>query len=70
MELTTETFIIGTVVMWILYDFFALYMSQKTEYTISYIIAVKGKKYPFLQTLGVLAIGILLGHFFWHQCVL
>ena len=70
MEITTKTFILGTVLVWIIYDLFALYMSRKTEYTISYVIGAWGKKYPAIQMLVLLALGILIGHFFWGQCII
>lgn len=70
MELLTKTFIIATVAIWIIYDLYALYRSKKTEYTISYVIGGWGKKYPGIQMLVLLALGILIGHFFWPQCIL
>jgi hypothetical protein len=70
MELTTKVFLIGTILVWILYDIFALYMSKKTEYTISYVIGKIGVKYPLIQIIILLSLGILIGHFFWHQCII
>ena len=70
MHFATVIFIFGTVFVWIVYDLFALAMSKKTEYTISYIIGGWGKKYPGIQMLILLALGILIGHFFWPQCII
>ena len=70
MELTTKIFIIGTILVWIVYDIYALIMSKKTEYTISYVILQWGEKYPFLKMVIPFALGILIGHFFWPQCII
>jgi len=73
MEQLTDIFVIGTIIVWILYDLFALYMGYKdgvkTQYTISYRIG-KRLKNIFVLILFIFALGVLVGHFGWHQCII
>ena len=73
MIIATDTFVIGTIIIWILYDFYALIVGYrqgvKTQYTISYRIGKICKKYKFIEILFIFALGVLVGHFLWHQCI-
>jgi len=66
MTLVTITFIVITTLIILAYDGFALYKSKKTEYTISYIILKASLKNPIIP----FVFGLLMGHFFWSQCVI
>jgi riboflavin transporter FmnP len=62
----TISFIVGIIFLIVVYDIWALKKSTKTEYTISYVIAKTSLKNPIIA----FAFGMLMGHFFWAQCVL
>lgn len=65
MTITTVIFIISACLVIFAYDAYALYRSRDTEYTISFVIATAAKRNPIIP----LAFGILMGHFFWSQCI-
>lgn len=66
MQTITITFIISITLIILAFDAYALHKSSKTEYTISYIIAKSAFKNPIIP----FAFGVLMGHFFFFQCVL
>lgn len=65
METITIIFIIVVTLVILAYDAYALYRSNKTEYTISYIIAKASLRNPVIPFIA----GVLMGHWFWFQCV-
>lgn len=62
----TITFIIAVTLIILAYDVYALKKSIKTEYTISYVIAKASIKNPIIPFI----FGVLMGHFFFYQCVI
>lgn len=73
MQTITTSFIIWTIIIWIVFDVVVLFKGYidgvKTQYTISYQIGKICKRYKFVEILFVFAIGVLVGHFLWHQCI-
>lgn len=57
--------IVSVTLLILAYDVFALRKSEKTEYTISYVIAQTSLRNPIIP----FAFGVLMGHFFFFQCI-
>lgn len=65
MEELTIGFIAASTLAIIGYDVYALRKSKKTEFTISYIISKYSLKTPLIP----FVFGVLMGHFFFFQCI-
>ena len=64
LSMITSVFLIATVAIWIAFDVWIYFRSGYNE-TISAKIYFAGIKYPFIP----LAVGCLLGHFFWPMVI-
>ena len=63
MEVTTILILIGITFFLIIYDIYA--ESKNNDFTISVIIGSAARKAPMIA----FAFGVLMGHFFWGQCL-
>lgn len=66
MKSVTIIFMVAVTLVILAFDLYALRKSEKTEYTISYIIAKASLKNPLIPFM----FGVLMGHWFFYQCII